>query len=169
MGYRNWICRVRKDVDLVGLQDYDYCYAVTERIYELGKYVDFEPEIILDLYEDQESPDGEYAIMDVDEIKKIVKWYSSLHLDYLKNLLKTEDELSPEEKLDYEFYGRRETPTSYVEKQIKRWEDPENMIYNNDLNSSEIVKSWDFQYEIFELLHIYKTWDHNYWMVWYGG
>lgn len=168
MGYRNWICRIRKDVDLIALQeDYEYRYNQTERVHELGKYVDFEPEVILDLYENQES-EGEYAIMEVDEIKKIMEWYASLHLSYLQDMLKEENELTEEEKLNRAI-SHHDTPINFVEKQILAWSDPKNMVYNDDSNSPEIVKSWNYQYEVFELLHIYKTWDHNHWMVWYGG
>ncbi|MFW6002536.1 MAG: hypothetical protein ACOCQD_04275 [archaeon] len=50
------------------------------------------------------------------------------------------------------------------------WEHTGTVVYNMREDIDCIVNSWEFEYEIFELVCLYKTFDEeNYYLVYRGG
>jgi len=167
MGYRNHFGRILKsDFDKEKCKDIDYQYEHTERLYELGKYVEYDFE--MKKIEDFEDSDTEYAIIELDTILLFVEDYRKRHVEYLKRMIKPEEELSVDDKYILEYKGN--TLQGFIESEIRNWENAESLIYNINREDETIVKSWSYNYEIFELLRIYKTFDkENYYLVWIGG
>ena len=55
-----------------------------------------------------------------------------------------------------------------LNEKILDWSAPR-FIYNTKREESNIVESWDYEYALFELLHIYKTFDtEKYYLTWTG-
>jgi len=176
MGYRNYISRIKKEdlAKLLLLQDnggisYSARHDVTERLYEIGKHYDRPEdfEILNDLSDTD--TDTEYIVITKNSLKAIIKQYAKMHLNYL-NKIKI-----PTEKLDKDNIWRRnagylDSCDSYIKSQIHDWKRAETFIYNLDENTDQIVNSWSYQYEIFELVRIFKSFDYdNYYLIYEGS
>ncbi len=159
MGYTNYICQIKWELyDREKLKDYEYRNNNTEVLIELGKYIDFTDKIVFEEKADIDE-DGEYYRIDKKQLLTIVQIYAEKHLKFLERIKSGEPEY-PFEKMM--------TADEYIDEQVKLWKNP-NMIYNTDIYRKHIVDSWYYEYEIFELLHIYKTFDSSrYYMLWTG-
>lgn len=174
MGYRNYISRVKKTdlakILLLPLDDYKshrYKRDHTEELYEIGKYYDA-PEDGFEVTHDVSGDEEEWKIITHESLLAIIRQYAKMHLEYLQNCIKPEDEMTELEKHEREF-GHSHTATQFIKGQISQWERPEQLIYNIDLESDELVKSWNYQFVLFEILRIYKTFDtENYYVVYEG-
>lgn len=168
VGYRNYIGRIKKD-DLTKLMlkmSYELKREATEELYEIGKYYS-RPDDGFEIIYDLSDTDTEYMIITRDSLKAIIKQYSEMHLDYLKSLIKTDDELTNEEKAKKEL-GYLDTPKRYIEKKISEWKRPGRLVY--DLGTgNRLVKSWAIEYEVFELVKIYKEFDEEKYHMVYRG
>ena len=165
MGYRNYFSRILKtDLQIFALsQDYEFRREKTQRLYELGKYIDPRILIVVKDVSDWSEEETEYKAIELDSIKNVVKVYSDLHIHFLTKVSekgKNEEETSLEDI---------PTPAQFVEEQINHWCKAEKLVYNDEKDQEEIVRSWEYQYEIFEMLRIYKTFDsENHYLIWEG-
>ena len=155
MGYRNYLSKIKKEDFVDCRQLWDYEDGVITELYELGKYVDSEiSEGLITIGED-DSEDGEFSIIDIESIPIIVSHYTEKHLNFLNSLKEGTN-------LQY-------SPESYIDNQIREWSEPEIFIYDLYKGREKLVSSWEFQYEIFDLIRIYKTFDvENYYLLWLG-
>jgi hypothetical protein len=168
MGYRNYISQIKKD-DLKKLleakmdweETWELFHDLTEELHELGKAYDkpegFEPKY--DLSEDE----TEFIVIHLETLKEIIEQYADKHVAYLESLI------NPDE----DYFADHHNPEDYVKAQIRHWKQHNskfyNTIYNIDKDNSKLVNSWEFQYEIFDLVRIYKTFDsENYELVYRG-
>ena len=154
MGYRNYLYKINKQNYVEGKLRYDYDDNIVTELYEIGKYVD--SKLVEKLIVIFPSPDDEeFQVIDIESIPEIITYYSNRHLNFLNSL---KDGTSEQFTLE-----------SYIDSQIRRWSSPKDFIYNVDKNMVSIVNSWEFQYEIFDLLRIYKTFnvEHDY-LLWVG-
>ena len=145
MGYRNYLEKISKSDYVEGQSFWDYDDDIIIELHGLGKYIDSELVDDLITISSSDDGDGEFKIIDIESIPKIVSHYAKKHLDFLKTLDK-----GITKHFNFE---------SYIKKQIIQWSRPERFVYNIDKNSDKIVRSWEFQYEIFNLIYIYKTFD----------
>ena len=156
MGYRNYLCRIKKLDYVEGKSYFDYEDNIITELYELGKDVDndlVEGLIVVSSFD--EDKDIEFKIIDIESIPKIVSYYAKKHLNFLKSL---KDGTS--ERYNFE---------SYIDSQIRSWSEPRIFIYDDFKGREKLVSSWDYQYEIFDLIRIYKTFNsENNLLIWTG-
>lgn len=170
MGYRNRLCQIKKELfDKEKLKDFDYRHDNTEELIELGKYIDYTDRLKL---EENIDDDGEYCVMDKSQIVTIINIYAEKHLRYLELIKKGTDgdKPKPEDILAFRELQLWEPRTAeqFLDEQIELWKEP-SRIYNTNIDCKSIVESWSYEYEIFELLHIYKTFDDTkYYLIWSG-
>jgi hypothetical protein len=170
VGYRNHISRIEKKElpKLSLLDDHEYQREVTEDLYEIGKYYEHPDEDWEELY-NFDSEDTEYKIITKESLKAIIRQFAKWHLEYLQGLVKSEENLTSTEKHERE-RGIRDTPLTYVQKKLMEWEMAESVVYDIDDDSHNIVHSWSYEYIVFELIHIYKTFDdEKYYLVYRGS
>lgn len=156
MGYRNYLGQIEKAVyDKSKMEDWEYRDKHIEEFHELGKYVDSEIVDNLIYIEKLGNSDGEHSIIDIESIPIIVNFYATKHLKFLKDLLSGST-------------TNHNSAESYLKEQIENWESPQ-FIYDIGKDNKSIVFSWEYQYLVFELLHIYKTFDtEKYYLTWTG-
>lgn len=152
MGYRNYLGRIKKSkYDKSKMKDWEYRNKNIEEFYELGKHIDQDLVDNLIYIKKFNSEDCEYSIIDVESIPKIVAFYAQKHLDFLKKLL-------VEKPVDEKYLYPIANAEDFVKNQIENWETPK-YLYNLQKDQENIVSSWEYQYLIFELVRIYKTFD----------
>jgi hypothetical protein len=158
MGYRNYIGRIKKNdiTKLMLTMNREFRDEATEELYEIGKYYS-SPENGFEVICDLSDTDVEYKVITKNSLRAIIKQFSQFHLDFLKSLTKTDDELTIEEKADKEL-GYLKNIKEYIQEQIYSWEKPEALIYDLD-DPNRLVKSWNYQYAVIELVKIYKEFD----------
>lgn len=157
MGYRNYISQIDKieytKSKLSGLED---LREKTFDLHEIGKYYD-SPK--LEVIDDVGDEDEEYMIITKESLLLLIKDYSDRHLEYLKSL-KPESELAT--------YNKNRSVETFINKQIRNWSEPDMLVYN--LKGESLSSSFEVQYEVFDLVRIYKTFDENkYYLVYRGS
>lgn len=161
MGYRNYLGKIEKTVyNKEKMPDWEYRHKNIEEIHELGKYI--EQALLNDLIYVDKLDDGdcEYSIIDIESIPKIVDFYAKKTLTYFNRIKNGE--------IDNMSTGLKRTATDFLNEKILDWSAPR-FIYNTKREESNIVESWDYEYALFELLHIYKTFDtEKYYLTWTG-
>ena len=138
-------------------------HELQSEIYDLGKYSEIGHELeearpcvftsqeLKDTYSDYG-----FALCSKEDFKAIIKAYKQKIVNYFKELLdaKEEDSLLPinqpkEEKWRYA-----------IESKLRYWQVPWALTpINLDENSDYITHSWLYEYSIFELVRLYKTFD----------
>lgn len=146
---------------------HEYRREKVEELYEIGKNYDSYPEGF-DIIHDLSHEDGELIVVSHDSILAIVRDFAQKHLDYLKKMITPYEELSEIDKINKDL-GHLDSAEDFVKRQINQFKEPELMVYDADLNSPNLVKSWNYQFELFEILRIYKTFDtEKYYVMYYG-
>lgn len=156
--------------------------------YELGKYVDdFEKKFFKPVFKNKETQnhftsDHDFYIVQQEFVLHLIEHYTKLVKDYYKKLL---NDFFDGNKSKAEFMTSKDSPITeqemtsiyvlinHVRDMANEWgvagwfEDT--LPYNVNLDSSKIVSSWKYEYEIFELVKLYKTfdWKRNV-MIYYG-
>jgi len=174
MGYRNYLGKVKKSKhdelgsltndQLVNLYgdvenngDYVDVKEITDhvKLYELGKYCDFDITKTTKRFFKEKLPyedDCEFIIASKEFLESIIEDYKKYIINFYTNI-----QNNSEEKKEY-----------YFKNKITEWVtlNP----YNLDLDNDTIVDSWKYEYAIFELVRIYKTFDwKNYLLIYSGG
>jgi len=154
MGYRNYISMIKKEDFVEGQDWWEYKDEIVE-LHELGKYIDSEIRDGLIVESEKFAEDGEFDIINIESIPHIVSCYAKSFKKFLESLK--------------EGTNRIYTSESYIEEQIRRWTDADSLIYNIKKDQDKLVSSWEYQYEIFDLIRIYKTFDvENCHLLWLG-
>jgi hypothetical protein len=154
MGYRNYLCRIKKEGLIEGKEYFDYDNEI-ENLHELGKYVDSEISDGLIVLKDLDDEETEFKIIDIESIPHIVSHYAKKTLKFLESVDKGENQIFDAEKM--------------LKDAILEWNHPETFIYNIDKKDDSIVRSWSYQYAIFDLIRIYKSFDtEKYYLLWTG-
>lgn len=137
------------------LDDYLGCYEITEEIYELGKYVDdsflkpFRSEVffnkeLVDKYNKEQA----FYIISKEGFKAIIKDHHEKVLTFYKDLLEGKEEVK-----------------GYLAGKIYDWT-PNNFnvspyFLDENKDSPTVVRSYRYEYQVFELARLYKSIDWN--------
>jgi len=163
MGYRNYISKIPKNVyleikDLTEKEliekygegdDENYFYYPHlngyVEIYELGKYCDFDIEDKkkrLFTHEMSFESDMEFSLGSKELLETIIKSYHQKVINWYSKSVqeKTFEELKHDARI-----------------MLAEWKDLN--PYDLNIENENITKSWKYEYSIFELVRIYKTFD----------
>jgi hypothetical protein len=156
--------------------------------YELGKYVDeFPKEFFKPVFKNKETQEHfveehDFYIVQQEFVLHLINHYTELVRNYYRKLL---NDFFEGTKPKAEFMITKDSPItsdelSSIYKLIDHVRDmaiewsvtgwfSDTVPYNVNLEDSKIVSSWKYEYEIFELVRIYKTfdWKKNV-MIYYG-
>lgn len=188
MGYRNYIGKLPKekwekikdlnekelktfinsgdDEEYLGKRD----IGVVE-LYELGKYCDYDyKEFLGEFFTDKDTnylfhnEDTEfYLVKDKQFLANIIHDYNQKVMEYYEKMLKNYDRQNISNLTQSEiFEGFEHLRSMYFE-----W--MHNFVYDLEV-PDKITSSWKYEYAIFELIRIYKSFDwENDVMIYYGG
>jgi hypothetical protein len=138
------------------------------QLYELGKYVDFNDglEPFYTGFNIQSDCEAEFHIMRKPDLKKIIEEYSELIWGNYIELAKREGSCWDDEK------GEKDCVQRFLERRAREWNNPFMTPYRLDEpmgQDGEIAGSWQYEYAIFNLVYIYRTfdWDNDY-MIYSG-
>jgi hypothetical protein len=120
-------------------------------LYELGKYVNYADHV--SNFYDFELGDCEFWIMSKDGLLAIIQDYHKKIHDHYKDLL--------EEKEDRE---------NFLRSRVREWDAPEKNFgirpyyLDEEHVDGEVVRSWQYEYAIFNLTYIYRhfDWENDY-------
>jgi hypothetical protein len=194
MGYRNYIGSIKKtEYDKIrsltvkqliafynkGEEENHVSHSdIVDEIYEFGKYCDFEiddfktPLFKKKKTHDHINEDCELVVLSKEGLAKIIENYRNKNIEYYKSMYK------PFEDKDERFkFGQFITLTDEQKEAIEKirylliskfneW--TMKAPYNLE-NGDEVTDSWSYEYSIFELVRIYKTFDwKNKILIYYG-
>lgn len=140
--------------------DYVPCYELSEEIYELGKYCDLKylDEVKMPVFLNSETDsrfneDGEFVIIGKEGLLLIIEEYRKKVLNYYQGLLTpSEDDIR---------FDRVETPEMAVKSKVREWTAEFIKPYDLRMDNPEVVSSWSYEYQIFELVRLLKTTDYE--------
>ena len=166
MGYRIRLGRIPKEMketckglNVDDLQkhctkDDSYYWGLNgyEELYEVGKNVGFEehriPFFDFDTFEVSEA---EFDILSKEGLKAIIDWYHTQTHEYF-------DEVHADLKA-----GNLEKALEYFYSMEREWKPNEWRVkpyyLDQEKTDGEIVRSWKIQYCVFNIIHIYRTFD----------
>lgn len=154
MGYRNYLCLLKKEDFKEGKSYFEYGDEL-KTLHELGKYVEGELIDKFTVIYNLDDEDTEFKIIDIESVLHIIEHYSKKQLSFLQSVKNGENQLFDAQKL--------------LDNQIREWATPQALIFNIDKKDDSLVNSWSFQYVIFDLIRIYKTFDvEKHYLVWTG-
>lgn len=180
MGYRHYMYSIDKSVveeikDMsieelnnrftpVKERDEDYFYhrnLPTEEIYELGKYIEFADQIQatgkrLFSSEDTHKALEEYDmyVIGKEGFLKLIEIYQKKVIDYYKSLLVDDKE---DDFTVYEPKTSKQKQKYHIESTLREWE--RGMAINLSDKTEAITHSWKYEYSLFELVKVLKTFD----------
>ncbi|MDG1949255.1 MAG: hypothetical protein P8J32_00320 [bacterium] len=170
MGYRNYVGTIPTEIyeadkdltkdELKAKYGEDFWnHRDSEHMKELhnfGKYCDFGiQDDIEEFYTKFKEgyDDCEFHVITKEGYLKIIEWYRLQILNFYKELLAKDEEAKDAD----------------LSSKIREWEGRFGEPYNLDEERKEIVSSWKYEYAVFELVIVLKSfdWENNV-MVWYG-
>jgi effector-binding domain-containing protein len=174
MGYRNYIGTIPKReynkikklsktefYNLRGIDpedDYIGPYAIVKEIYEFGKYCDFPMKGLTkkfftnkEFHADMNDED-DFVLVDKRFMEMVIKHYHEKVKDYYKKMLKDVDENNKETWTNKKFAEIFQ----HIRSMSIEW--IQSTPYNLEHGDS-ICSSWKYEYELFELVRIYKSFD----------
>ena len=144
-----------------------------EEIIECGKYFDSPTaEKIKKDSVDLSDDDGEFNIVKPEGLLIAAKYYRDRTVDYYKKVIRSMYMTDEEIKESEDFYGERPNIESIFRTKI-------NDLINGGLFPDErknqikderaLLYTWDYEFDLFNLIHLYKTidWD-KYYLIWLG-
>lgn len=172
---------------------YVSCRDLGTELYEFGKYVDFDPpkDSIKKFFFDKElekyyNSDGELKIVTKEFLSYIISHYkdkvSKFYSEYatpfihgeLMNNVKREFNSNYEDEYRFDFTkisDEEQTALYKIINHIKdynyEWRDKRFLPYN--LEGDSLSSSWKYEYAIFELVYIYKTFNWKKDLIYYYG
>lgn len=102
------------------------------------------------------------SVIDKEGFIRLIQYFKQLVTDSYKDLLEVkpfdefkyhQDNVTPELKME-----------KFIKSRIQKWDDTSlNYLDLNDKNTNVLSHFWDYEYEIFNLIHLLKTldWDNN--------
>lgn len=189
MGYRHYLyavpkeqlaeiqaCKTAKDLtEFAKRHDYSYdkddgwlsLYKVGKEVYELGKHSEIgfkleseRPSVFTsDELKERYSDDG-FALLTKNDFKSVIEFYRQKIIDWFKSLLEIKDSskfTAEYTKEQYQF----EMLKGEVQDKIDSWSGKYFGISPIDLNDDKerITGDWLYEYAIFELVRVYKSFD----------
>lgn len=175
--------------------DYVGAYKITEQVYEFGKYTEFDDEkFFTPFFTNKETMDcyeGDFHIVTKEYLEHIIKHYREKIQTYYKEMVEPfwgskvaeTSEFIKSMKTDYDDNLKQTYTLDFTkitpEQQTVLWEmlchvrsmRTEWEILNpyNLEKGDEVTTSWKYEYNIFELVRIYKTFDwENDLLIYYG-
>lgn len=159
MGYRGRLGKIKKTIrdkyfgksyneveSMLNDNESPYRLDSHTQLYELGKYIeyneDFEPFYSFDIYEECES---EFHIMKKEDLKNIIEDYHNKILEYYKDLKEGNEDIDV-----------------FLNGKINEWNSPFNLrpyYLDQEKTDGFIVSSWKYEYAIFNLVYIYRSFD----------
>ena len=163
---------------------YDVAY---NKHYELGKYVDeFDKKLFKPVFKNKETQkhfleEQDFYIVQQEFMLNLIEHYTKLVREYYENLLK---DFYEDKRLKDDFMNSKDSPTekeissiylliNHVRDMAIEWGVTgwfkDTVPYDIDLSKLSVVGSWKYEYAVFELTRIYKTfdWKKNV-MIYYG-
>lgn len=142
-------------------------YKVGNEVYELGKY----SEIAFKLESERSSlftsdelkkrySDYGFALLMKDDFKAVIEAYRQKIIEWLKSLLNPDESQVTAPRLSKE--ERKHLEWKYeIEDKLDKWSGKYFGIFPIDLDESRerITGDWAYEYAIFELVRVYKTFD----------
>jgi hypothetical protein len=123
------------------------CYrpnAHTE-LFELGKYFEFtKGKINFYDFDIEDETECEFYIMSKEDLKELIYDYHEIIYNFYERLAKGKDDVQ-----------------AFVDGQAREWCSKFSNPYylDEETTDGEIVKSWKYEYSIFNLVYIYRTFD----------
>lgn len=183
MGYRTYLGKMNKQVieelrhmtkeefvrryeeldELPMLQD----LPTLENMFELGSYVDEElKSAVIDkaskkFFKDaflhaKYDEDTEIYVIGKSGLIQLIEEYRKKTIHSFENLL---GEPNHYERVEHGENARERKMRLFLESRLRRWNNPHIDYLNVDENSSTLHELWDFEYEVFNLLHLLKMMD----------
>ena len=190
MGYRLRIGRIAKTErdkykgrteeevqSMVGEGFASYYPPNHEELYELGKYISYGEDF--ERFYDFKHEDNDFSIMKKEDLKVLIEVYhkkvADMYTIYLKII--SDEPLIDKEKEDNYIYGTEEKEkeraknklTSFFYGKKNEWEGKYGCNPYSLDPGKDLVQSWYYEYAIFQLVQIYRTfdWDNDY-MIYSG-
>ena len=151
-------CVWAKSKDYTRDDDWVSVYNIGKELYELGKYVDW-------AFEMQENNESIFGSEDLDEMYSDYRPVICTQEDFLLAMTKYKENVVKYYKgLLYEGTDSKlpieERWKNHIEAQLYEWENEFGVCpINTDLSQESINDSWLYEYAIFELVRVYKTFD----------
>lgn len=142
-------------------------YKVGKELYELEKYskIGFKleserPSVFTSDELKNEYADYGFALLTKDDFKAIIEFYRQKIIDWFQSLLNMDDRIVIPKGMTKEQY-QFENLKQEVQVKIDGWSGKYREIYPIDLDESRerIIGVWDYEYAIFELVRLYKSFD----------
>ncbi len=142
-------------------------YGVGKEIYELGKYSEIgfkleseRPSLFTSDELKERYSDYGFALLTKDDFRAVIEAYRQKIIDWLKSLLEPEDDPIIPSKLSKEERKRLAIEHS-IEDKLDSWSGKYFGISPIDLDESRerIIGDWSYEYAIFELVRVYKSFD----------
>lgn len=178
MGYRHYMYAIDKSVveqikdmtreelikRFMPQNEQDYFYhgnLPTEEIYELGKYIEFADQIQatgkpLFTHNDtrEETEDYDFYVIGKEGWLKLIEIYRGFVVKNYKSLLVDDDK---NDLMVYEPKTAEQKQKYHIESTLREWE--RGFAINTNENTEAITASWKYEYSLFELIRILKTFD----------
>ncbi len=176
-----WFDDPDERLDYVGVDDVAY-----NTHYELGKYIDsFDKKFFKPVFKNKETQeslgsDCEFYIVQKEFVEELIKYYTGMIQKYYKVMLdpffegaeakagfmKTEDTPMTKEEISGVYKLIDHVRSMAMEWGVAGWFG-DTLPYK--LDSGDLVSSWKYEYSIFNLINLYKTfdWKKNV-MIYYG-
>ena len=135
-------------------------YKLSREVFELGKYCDMSylDPYRSDLFSNKEvntnfNTENEFFMINKEGFESIIEWFRNRIQSCYESILK-QDPNDVEE-------GRVQPIEEFLKKRIQDWKGEFIKPYDIHPDREGIVSSWDYEYEIFELVRVYKSIDWN--------
>ena len=158
MGYRSRLGKVAKiekdrfngkthdEVEqLLGEYNSPYYPDFHTQLYELGKYYNFtKGKIPFYSFDIEEIYETEFYIMTKDELKELIREYHDLIYQYYEKLAQGKDNVD-----------------EFIRSKARQWcaKSIDPYWLDQEKTDGAIVRSWEYEYAIFNLVYIYRTFD----------
>ena len=163
------------------MDDFVDSFEITKELYEFGKYTEFDNKKFFKPFfknkKLQEYYEGDFWIVEKEFLKHIIEHYKGKIIAYYDKLLDCSTTDRTHEKHGVLRIKEEELKNIAPEKFAEwfrhiidmRMEWTHDFAFNMKEDSDKVTHSWKYEYSIFELVRIYKTFDwKNNSMVYYG-
>jgi len=166
MGYRVYFGSLPKTEEpvIITEEGYQDTNPLTKQLIELGKYVSWRPKGAVNLIHD----DMECYVADKEFLLEIIENYRQLNYEYFNDFHTRFEEMTKRivndgEKLtDADLTLLSEANSYYYRKGQSGWGEWTTNLLAVNLDESqphEVCRSWLYEYSIFNLVHVLKTFD----------